>query len=180
MNVKIGIIGLAKSGRTTIFNALTGGEVGTGGYTQGDLVPHVAIVNVADPRLDILTDILQPKKTVPISISYIDVSASIKRLVKDEGIGGQLLNQLSTVDALINVVRSFKDDSIPHSEGSLDIERDITTMNLELVFSDLAIIERRLERIETSLKGAKPTERQVLLHEQEVLKKIEVDLEKAL
>jgi len=178
MNVKIGIIGLVKSGRTTIFNALTGDEADTGRYTQEGLVPHVAIAKVADPRLEVLTDILQPKKTVPVSVSYSDIGASIKGLVGDKGIGGQLLNQLSNVDALINVVRAFRDDSIPYSEGSLDIERDITTMNLELVFSDLAIIERRLERIETSLKGAKQLERQGLLREQGVLKRIAADLEK--
>ncbi len=178
MNVQIGIIGLPKSGRTTIFNALTGSEADTGEYTRKASAPHVGLARVADPRLQVLTDILQPKKTVPISVAYTDIGSSVKGLVTDKAIGGQLLNQLSTVDALINVVRAFEDESIPHSEGSLDIERDIATMNLELAFSDLAIIEKRLDRIETSLKGAKQDERQSLHREQEILTKIKADLEK--
>ena len=178
MDVEIGIIGLPESGRTTVFNALTRGEADTGSHTQKGLAPHIGIAKVSDPRLEVLTDILHPKKTVPASVSYVDIGASVKSLVTDKTIGGQLLGQLSNVDALINVVRAFSDESIPHSEGSLDIERDITTMNLELAFSDLAIIERRLDRIETSLKGANQTERQSLLREQEILTKIKTDLEK--
>ncbi len=178
MNVEIGVIGLAKSGRTTIFNALTGGEVDTGSQAAERSAARIGTVEVSEPRLQGLTDILHPKKVVPVSVRYIDIGASIKGMVKDKGIGGQLLNQLGTVDALINVVRVFSDDSIPHSEGSLDVERDITNMNLELAFSDLAIIERRLERIEVSLKGARPPERQGLLHEQEMLVRVRSDLEK--
>jgi len=178
MNVQIGIIGLPESGRTTIFNALTGGEADIGDHSRKASAPHVGIARISDPRLQVLTDILQPRKTVPISVAYTDIGASVKSLVTDKTIGGQLLNQLSTVDSLLNVVRAFEDESIPHSEGSLDIERDITTMNLELIFSDLAIIERRLNRIETSLKGAKQDERQTLHHEQEILTKIKANLEK--
>ena len=99
-------------------------------------------------------------------------------MVEEKGIGGQLLNQLSTVDALINVVRAFVDESILHPEGSLNVERDITAMNLELAFSDLAIIERRLQRIEISLKGGTPLERQALLKEKELITKLKADLEK--
>ncbi len=178
MSVDIGIIGLAKSGRTTIFNALTGGEADTGRYTQEGSAPHIGTANVPEPRLTTLVDMLLPKRIVPASATYIDVGASVKGLVKDKGIGSQLLAQLSNVDALINVVRAFSDESIPHVEGSLDIERDIANMDLELAFSDLALLERRLERIEVSLKGAKPTERQGLLQEQKLLMKIKTDLEK--
>jgi len=176
MNIEIGIIGLPQSGRTTLFNALTGGEVDTAKRTQAGEA-HVGVASFADPRLDTLTDILKPKKTVPITVSYIDIGASVKGLVEGKGIGGQLLAQLSKVDALINVVREFQDDSIPHSEGSLDVARDIAAMNLEMAFSDLAIIERRLGRIEESLKGARPAERQPFLHEQELLAKIKGGLE---
>ena len=177
-SIDIGIIGLAKSGKTTIFNALTKGKADTGSYTAESLTPHVGVTKVPEPRLQTLTDMLQPKRVVPAEVRYIDVGASVKSLAKDKGIGGELLNQLSNADALINVVRAFADESIPHAEGSLDAGRDIATMNLELVFSDLAIIERRLERIETSLKGAKPAERQSFLHEQETLIKFKADLEK--
>jgi len=178
MSVDTGIIGLAKSGRTTIFNALTRGEADTGSYAREGSAPHIGITEVPEPRLKVLADMLHPKRIVPASATYIDIGASVKGLVKDEGIGGQLLAQLSNVDALINVVRAFSDESIPHVEGSLDVDRDISNMDLELAFSDLALLERRLERIEVSLKGAKQPERPGLLREQELLMKIKADLEK--
>ncbi|MBA7500418.1 Ribosome-binding ATPase YchF [subsurface metagenome] len=171
--VDIGIIGLAKSGRTTAFNALTKGKADTGGAAS-----HARIAKVPEPRLKILTDMLHPKRVVPAEVTYHDIGASTKGLVKEKGISGQFLTQLSNVDALINVVRAFTDESIPHIEGSVDVERDIATIDLELAFSDLAIIERRLQRIDISLKGAKQLERQGLLREQEMLMKVKADLEK--
>ena len=178
MSIDIGIIGLPKSGKTTIFNGLTRNKADTSGYTTKNSAPHIGIARVPEPRLKILADILQPKRLVPAEVRYIDIGASVKDLVKDEAISGQLLTQLSNVDALINVVRAFTDEKIPHIEGSLDVPRDITTMDLELAFSDLTIIERRLKRIAISLKGAKPPERQGLLREQEILMKTKTDLEK--
>lgn len=178
MSVDTGIIGLAGSGRTTIFNALTGREIDTTRYTQGGSAPNIGTTKVPEPRLDVLAEMLQPKKVVPTSITYIDIGASVKSLVKDNTIGGELLNKLSSTDALINVVRAFKDESIPHIEGSIDIDRDITNMNLELTFSDLTLLERRLDRITVSQKGAKPNERLSLLREQELLMKLKTDLEK--
>ena len=174
MSVDIGIIGLAKSGRTTIFNALTKGKVETGSYAQKDLTPHVGIARVPEPRLKMLADMLHPKRVIPAEVRYLDIGAS----VKDKAISSQFLTQLSDTDALINVVRAFIDESIPHIEGSLDVERDVATIDLELAFSDLAIIERRLERIEVALKGAKQLERQSLLREQELLTKVKANLEK--
>ncbi len=167
MSIDIGIIGLAKSGKTAIFNALTRGKAAT-----EKPAPHIGIAKVPEPRLQVLADMLHPKRVVPAEARYIDVGASIK------GISTQLLTQLSNMDVLISVVRAFTDESVPHIEGSLDVERDIATIDLELAFSDLAIIERRLERIETSLKGAKQPERQGLLQEKEKLLKIKADLEK--
>ncbi len=178
MSVNSGIIGLAKSGRTTIFNALTGGEADTTRYAREGAALHIGTAKVPEPRLKVLVDMLHPKKVVPTSATYIDIGASVKDLVEDKGIGGQLLNQLSSVDALVNVVRAFRDETIPHAAGSLDVERDIANMNLELNFSDSALMERRLERIGVSLKGAKQLERQGLLREQELLARIKADLEK--
>jgi hypothetical protein len=120
---------------------------------------------------------LHPHKVVPAEVKYIDLGASVKGLAEDKGLGGELLNQLSKVDALVNIVRAFKDESIPHTEGSLDIARDIGNMALELTFSDLVLLERRLAKIEVSLKGAQPPERQLLLREQELLAKIRASLE---
>jgi len=173
MSIDIGIIGLAKSGKTTIFNGLTKGKADT-----TSAAPHIGITKVPEPRLEVLASLLHPKKVVPAEIRYIDIAASAKGLVRDKAISSQSLVQISNADSLINVVRAFTDESIPHIEGSLDIDRDIASTNLELAFSDLAIIEKRLERIEASLKGAKPPERQGLLREQELLTKIKTDLEK--
>ncbi len=173
MSIDIGIIGLAQSGRTTIFNALSKGKADT-----RSVAPHIGIAKVPEPRLKTLADMLHPKRVVPAEVSYIDIGASVKGLGGDKATGGQILNQLSDADALINVVRAFTNESVPHVEGSLDVERDIATANLELAFYDLGIIGRRLERIETSLKGAKAAERQGLLREQELLAKLKADLEK--
>jgi len=171
--VDIGIIGLAKSGRTTVFNALTKGKADTEG-----LASHIGVARVPEPRLKMITDMLHPKRVVPAEVTYHDIGASAKGLVKEKGISGQFPTQLSNVDALINVARAFTDESIPHIEGSVDVERDIATMDLELAFSDLALLERRLQRIDISLKGAKQPERQDLLREQEMLMKVKADLEK--
>ncbi len=173
MSVDIGIIGLPKSGKTTIFNALSKGKAAIEKST-----PHIGVAEVPEPRLKMLASTLRPKRVVPAEVKYIDIGASTKGWEKGEGISGELLNQLSNTDALINVVRTFTDETIPHIEGSLDTNRDIATLNLELTFSDLAIIERRLERINTSLKGAKPPERQDLLREQAMLLKFKTELEK--
>ncbi len=177
MSINIGIIGLPQSGKTTVFNALTRGKADTVTHTTEGLSPHIGITRVPEPRLKVLEDMLHPGKVVPVEAKYIDVGASVKTLAQDKGIGGQLLNQLSTVDTLICVVRAFTDESIPHPQGSLDVKRDIGTLNMELVFSDLAIMERRLEKLETSLKGAKPGERQGFLQEKEILLRFKVELE---
>ena len=168
MSIDIGITGLPQSGKTTVFNALTKGTADTVSHPTAGITPHIGITRVPEPRLNILTDMLKPKRVVPAEIKYIDIGASVKDLVKDETISSQLLTQLSMVDALISVIRAFTDEKIPHIKGSIDVDRDISTMELELAFSDLAIIERRLKRIEISLKGVKHPERQALLHEQEI------------
>ncbi len=175
MTIEIGIVGLAQSGKTTIFNALTGGKSDT-----RSLAPHIGIAKVPEPRLKVLADMLHPKKVIPAEVSYIDIGASVKDLGGGKGVGGQILSQLSNADALIDVVRSFADESVPHIEGSLDVDRDIATANLELTLHDLGIIGRRLEKIEESLKGAKPAERQSLLPEQKLLTRLKVGMEKEL
>jgi GTP-binding protein YchF len=177
MSLGIGIIGLPGSGRTTIFNALTKGTADTGGF-GGTGQAHIGMAKVPDARLNILTGMFNPKKTVPAEIKYLDIGASVKSLAKEGGVGGQLLTQLATVDALLNVVRAFNDPAIPHPAGSIDVARDIGEMNLELAFYDLAIIERRFNRIAASIRGAKSEERPRLIAEQELLHRIKDELEK--
>lgn len=176
--MEIGIVGLPKSGKTTVFNALTRGQAQTGAYSSAAVTPNIGVVKVPDPRLDKLTGLLKPKRTVPAEVTYIDVAAPAKGLGKAEGPSGQFLAYLSKVDALAHVVRVFQDDRVPHSEGSVDAERDIGSVNLELAFSDLAIIERRLERLKDSLKGAKAQERDAIAREQTLLGRIKSGLEK--
>ncbi len=172
--MEIGIIGLPGSGRTTVFNALT-----EGGTTAADgTAAHIGTATVPEPRLEVLSGIFNPAKVTYTSVTYIDIGASLKDMAQDKGIGGKLLNQLSQVDALINVVRAFRNDSVPHTEGSLDVDRDIANMNLELALSDLVILERKLARIKESLKGAKPAERAGILREQELIERVKADLEK--
>ena len=175
MSVGIGIIGLPESGRTTVFNALTKGNAATG--MQAPKAPHIGISKVPDARLNTLAEMFNPKKIVPAEIKYLDIGASIKGIGKDSSISGELLTQLSNVDALINVVRSFSDESVAHPSGTIDPSRDIDNMNMELSFSDLTIMERRMERIANSLKSAKADERQQYKNEQDLLAKIKTDLE---
>ena len=172
----MGIIGLPQSGKTTVFNALTAGTADTISHAAANQ-PNIGIVKVPDSRLWVLNDMFHPRKVVPAEARYIDIGASVKGLAQNKGFGGELLNQLSAVDTLIAVVRAFEDDSIPHPEGSLDIRRDIATLEMELAFSDLAIIERRLERITDSLKAAKQSERQGFLKERETILTFKTALE---
>lgn len=172
--MEIGIIGLPATGKTSVFLALTKGKVSLG----AGLSPNVGVARVYDPRLPVLQAIFKPRKTTYPEIKYIDMAAGFQAPAKDEGIGGEFLTHLSTVDALMHVVRVFDDPSVPHGEGQVDPERDIAAMDMELAFSDMAIIERRLQRIEVSLKAPKSLQRDLLLKEQALLQKIKANLEK--
>lgn len=176
--LEICIIGLPKSGKTTVFNALTRRNITTESSMPMKLTPSIGIAKVPEPRLQILEKIFHPKKVTLAEIRYVDIAGMTKGLGKIEGIEGQLLNYLSKSDALLHVVRAFKDEHVPHVDGSIDPERDIVTMNLELIFSDLSIIERRLQRIQEILKGAKPQERDLIAKEQALLHKVKEWLEK--
>ena len=169
--MQVAIIGMPKSGKTTIFNALTGGRAEIATYSPS-LTPNTGVAKVPDPRLSMLEGIYLPKKTVPAEVSYIDIAGSLK------GFGRDFLNYLTTADALLQVVRAFADEKVPHPEGSIDPNRDIASLDLELAISDLAIIERRLDKLETGLKGAKAAERESYLKEQLLLQKVKVGLEK--
>jgi len=174
--MKVAIIGIPKSGKTTIFNALTKGKVEVAAYSPA-LAPNTGVAKMPDSRLSVLEGIFQPKKTVPAEVSYTDIAGSLKGFGK-EGPGGEFLNYLTTADALLQVVRAFEDDKVPHPEGSIEPKRDIASLDLELAISDLAIMERRLDKLETSLKAAKAAERESYLKEQLLLQKVKAELEK--
>ena len=176
--MEVCIIGLPKSGKTTLFNALTRGKADTNPYAKAAVAPNFGVSKVPEPRFQVLNRIFSPKKITPAEIKYADIAGITKDFGKGEGVSGQFLNYLSSADALLHVVRAFEDENVPHIDSSINPKRDIATMNLELVFSDLTIIERRLKRLEDSLKGAKSSERDLLLKEQALLQKIRTELEK--
>ena len=174
--MKVAIIGTPKSGKTTIFNALTKGKAEVATYSP-TLAPNTGVAKVPDSRLEVLKGIFQPQKTVPAEVSYTDIAGFTKGFGKEE-VGGEFLNYLTTADALLQVVRAFEDNSAPHPEGSIEPKRDIAALDLELAISDLAIMERRLEKLETGLKSAKAAERESHLKEQFLLQKVKAELEK--
>ncbi len=175
--MQLGIIGLPRSGKTTVFNALTHGAAETGDYSAHDGSPNVGVIKVPDSRLDTLTDLLNPKRTVPAEITYVDIAVPAAGPGTQDGPRGQYLGHVSNTDALVHVVRAFESDTVPHAEGSVDYERDISTMDLELAFSDIAVIDRRLERLKESLKGARQQERDAAAKEQALLTRIKSALE---
>ncbi len=171
--MEIGIIGLPKSGKTTLFNSLTRGKAETRAYASGGAEPNVGVVKVPDGRLEGLQSLLKPKKLVPAEVKYVDVAISGDR---KEGVTGPVRSHLTKTDALIDVARVFMDQAVASPQG-VDPWRDISAMNAELVLSDLAIAERRLERIEESLKGARSPERENLLKEKSFVLRIKSSLE---
>ena len=173
--MEIGIIGLPQSGKTTIFNALTGlGGEGLGSH--GDRAA-VGVAKVPDSRLQPLSDLFNSRRIVQAEVKYFDVPLTPRGLGKGEGFGGKLLNVLSQADALLHVVRAFEEDSMPHMEGSVDPLRDIEVLDLELTYSDLTILERKRERLEDALKGARAQERDALLGEQALVNRVRGQLE---
>ncbi|MCL4532504.1 MAG: redox-regulated ATPase YchF [Actinobacteria bacterium] len=175
--MQIAIIGLPRAGKTTVFNALTGARARTGSY-GGAMDANIAVVQVPDPRLEKLAAIFKPKKVVHAIVEYVDAGGVVEGGAKREGIAGQLLNQISKADALLDVVRVFQDESVPHPEGSVDPKRDVATMDLELAYSDLAIIERRMERLKESINKVKAQEREAGERETELLGRLKANLEK--
>jgi GTP-binding protein YchF len=176
LTTKLVIIGLPSSGKTTVFNALTRSSAPTGGFSSAADEPNLATVKVPDPRLDLLTEMFKPQRKVQADVQYLDV-AGIAKGIAEKGMSGQLLGHLAQADALVHVVRAFNDPDLIHSEGTVDPGRDIETMNLELAFSDLAIIEKRLGRIVAQLPKMKGAEREAYEREQATLTTLKAALE---
>ena len=175
--MEISIIGLPSSGKTTIFNALTKFTADNKARPGTGLTINPAIAKVPDERLNKLSGIFHPKKTAPAEIKYIDIGGLSKSFGKEQGVSGQLLNTLSSSDAILEVVRAFEDENVPHVEGKVDPIRDIETLDMELIFSDLVIIEKRLSRIESALKMGKSAERDAAMKEQELLTRMKKSLD---
>ncbi|MGB3304972.1 MAG: redox-regulated ATPase YchF [Thermomicrobiales bacterium] len=176
MATKLVIIGLPGTGKTTVFNALTHAEAATGTYGASGDEPNLATVKVPDPRLDALTELFQPDRKVPADVQYLDV-AGIAKGIAEKGMSGQLLGHLAQADALVHVVRAFEDPNVPHSEETVDPLRDIETLNLELLFSDLGLIEKRIQRIESQLGKMRGPEKEINERELAVLSVFKTALE---
>lgn len=173
--MKIGLIGLPSVGKTTLFNLLTGSNLEVAGFSQGKIEANLGIAKIPDNRIDFLAKMYDPKKTTYATIEVIDVPGLVRGSSTGKGVGNQFLDNIRKVDALIHVLRAFENEGVIHDEGSIDPMRDIETVNLELLFADLGVIENRIERIQTSKKVTKEN-----LEELEVLKKCKEGLENGL
>lgn len=170
----LGIIGFQRSGKTTIFNAVTKGTAQTGSYGAG-VQPNIGVVKVPDERLDRLAKLLNPRKFTLADIRYIDFPG--EAFSDGRGPSSQFLAQLARCDALIHVARAFEDETVPHPQGSIDVARDISAMELELAFADAAFIEKRLERIEAQMRSVKAGERDAAEREVALLRRLKAGLE---
>ena len=153
--MKLGIIGLPGSGKTTIFNALTKGDAPTGQSMGGRFDVLTAVVDVVDERVDVLTGMFNPKKKTYAKITYTDVAGIKKGANEGGGMSAELLNHLAGLDGFVHVVRAFESDLVPHADGSVNAARDLEVLDTEFLLNDLGIVERRIEKIEDGLrKGA--------------------------
>ncbi len=176
--MQIAIVGLAGSGKTTVFNTLTRGHAQTGGF--GALTLNVGVVKVPDARLDRLAEIFKPKKVVHADVTYVDLPAppaSSEGHVGTEELPAEHLARLRESDALLHVVRAFDDPSLPHPAGSVDPARDLEQLDFEFILADLAMVDRRLERLGSSGRHGTPAEREANEREEIVVRRLKVDLE---
>ncbi len=170
--MKLGIVGLPNVGKSTLFNSLTKAGAESANYPFCTIDPNVGIVAVPDERLDKLAALYHSRKVTPAVIEFVDIAGLVKGASKGEGLGNQFLSHIREVDAIVHVVRCFEDSNVVHVDGSVNPARDIETINLELIFSDLEILERRISK---TARGAKNDK--ALAKELDLLQRLKAHLE---
>ncbi|MDR0991983.1 MAG: redox-regulated ATPase YchF [Ruminococcus sp.] len=153
--MKLGMVGLPNVGKSTLFNALTNAGAASANYPFCTIEPNTGIVSVPDKRLETLRDMYNPAKFTPATLEFVDIAGLVKGASKGEGLGNKFLADIRETDAIVNVVRCFENNDIIHVEGSVNPRRDVEIIELELIFSDIEIIERRIDRVTKMMKGDK-------------------------
>lgn len=162
MALRGGIVGLPNVGKSTLFNALTSGKALAANYPFATKDPNIGIIAVPDPRLDELTRLVQPQKTIPNSIEIVDIAGLIKGASQGEGLGNQFLATIREVEAIVHVIRCFEDDNIVHVDGSVNPTRDKEIIDMELLFKDMETMDKRVDKMRKQARGANKEELRVL------------------
>jgi GTP-binding protein YchF len=174
--MKLGIIGLPNSGKTTLFNALTRQNLPTGAATSGQFEVHTAVVTVPDVRVDRMKAMYNPKKTTYTQVTYVDIGG-LDKGIGEGGLKGQFRNELAQLDGFLHVVRVFKDDNVPHPADSIDPARDVATLDGEFVLTDLVMVESRIERLEAEMRRKGRTMEKAQVDEMEQMQRLKAHLE---
>ena len=151
--MKLGIVGLPNVGKSTLFNAITKAGAESANYPFCTIEPNVGVVSVPDKRLDVLEKMYNSKKKIPTAIEFYDIAGLVKGASRGEGLGNKFLSHIREVESIVHVVRCFEDENIVHVDGNIDPIRDIETINLELIFSDMEVMDRRIEKIQKLAKS---------------------------